>query len=257
MLRLIALPALALLVAATSVVVADPAALVAAKQALLAATDSASVPSLIRARASFRALSAADPADTALHLWVATATWRLVPLLARGEPQRAQRLLEDGLQHADQAIRLAPGSGEALALKAALQGLMIQFQPGAMMTLGPEAETGLARAMVLAPESPRVWFLQGIHSLHKPAEFGGSAALARQQLERSIALFAAAPRGDSTAFDWGEADALLWAGQAALRAGDPGAAVAYYQRSLDREPNLWVEHVLLPAARDSLARRKP
>ena len=237
---------------------ASPADLVAAKQALAAAVDSASAPALLHARARFAALSAAEPDDATLHLWVATATWRAVPLLARAEPQRAQRLVEDGLGHADQAIRIAPKDGEALALKAALQGLMIQFQPGAMMTLGPEAEAGLARAQVLSPESPRVWFLQGIHSLHKPAEFGGSPTLARRQLERAIALFAAAPHADSSAFDWGEPDALLWAGQAALRSGDAPAAVAFYEHALERDPgNRWVKQALLPAARDSLARSKP
>jgi len=256
MVRLIPLPALALALVVTTAWAADPAEVVSAKRALAAAGDSASVPAMLRARAQFQAMAAAEPYNATLHLWVATATWRVVPFLRR-EPEKAERVLRDGLQHADDAIRLDAKSGEAVALKAALQGLLIQYEPQSMMTLGPEAETGLARARVLAPENPRVWFLQGIHSLHKPAEFGGSPTVARQQFEHAITLFAAAPAVDSTALDWGEADALLWAGQAALRSADPRAAVSYYERALGRAPaNRWLKDVLLPAARDSLARVK-
>jgi len=209
----------ALLLLAPTARAADPGEVAAAKRALAAAVDSASAGALVKARAGFAGLSAAEPENAALHLWVATATWRAVPLLQRAEPARAEKLLRDGLRHADQAVRLDPRSGEALALMAALQG---------------------------------------IHSLHKPAEFGGSASLARQQLEHALALFAKAAPVDSAAFDWGEADALLWAGQAAGRSGDRAAAVSFYERALERSPgNRWVGKVLLPAARDSLAKARP
>jgi hypothetical protein len=234
---LFAFPVLALLPAGGPSRAAAPSDVAAAKRALQAAVDSASAPALLQARARFVSLSAAEPDDAALHQWVAVATWRTVPLLQRSDAARAERVLRDGLEHADVAIRLAPKDGEALAVKAALQGLLMRFDPGAMMTLGPESEANLARAQVLSPRSPRVWLLQGVHTLHKPAAFGGSAGAARVQLARAIELFA---------------------GQAAMQLGDFAAAESLYAGALARDSaNRWVGAVLLPAARDSLARRKP
>lgn len=248
---------LAALCTTTTAFAADRGELASAKRDLRVAADSASAQGAIKARARFQALSAAEPDDAALHLWVATATWRAVPLLTKAEPQRAERLLHDGLQHADDAIRLAPKDGEALALKAALQGLLMRFDPSSMMTIGPESEANLSRAQILSPESPRVWLLQGIHTLHKPAQFGGSPAKAREYLERAIGLFARDSLADSTGFDWGRGDACLWAGQASMQSGDAKSAVAFYEQSLSHDPeNRWVK-ALLPAARDSLAKAQP
>ncbi len=255
--RMTAVLLLAALSTTTAALAADRGELASAKRDLQVAADSASAQGAVKARAHFQALSAAEPDDATLHLWVATATWRAVPLLLKAEPQRAERLLRDGLQHADQAIRLAPKDGEALALKAALQGLLMRFDPASMMTIGPESEANLSRAQILSPESPRVWFLQGIHTLHKPAQFGGSPVKAREQLEHAIGLFARDSLADSTAFDWGRGDAYLWAGQASMQSGDPKSAIAFYEQSLAHDPeNRWAQ-LLLPAARDSLAKGKP
>jgi tetratricopeptide (TPR) repeat protein len=253
------IPCVLLLAAATSTgaLAADRGEIAAAKLDLRVAADSASAPGAVKARARFQALSAAEPDDALLHLWVASATWRAVPLLQRSEPQRAERLLRDGLQHVDEAIRLAPKDGEALALKAALQGLLMRFEPGSMMTLGPESAANLSRAQVLSPESPRVWFLRGIQTLHTPAQFGGSPVRAREELERAIALFARDSVSDSPALDWGRGDAYLWAGQASMQSGDTKGAVSFFEQALAHDPdNRWVQQ-LLPAARDSLAKGKP
>jgi tetratricopeptide (TPR) repeat protein len=233
----------------------NPSALVAAKRDLQAAVDSASAPAMVRARARFQALSAAEPGVAALHLWIATATWRVVPLLMRGDAPQAERLLRDGLAHCEEAIRMAPGDGEPLAVKAGLQGFLMRFDPSSMMTIGPESQANLVRALELSPANPRVWLFNGIQTLHKPAAFGGSAAGARGQFQKAIERFTAAVPGDSTAMDWGADDACQWAGQAAMQLRDFPGAVEMYEKALTLNPaSRWVRGVLLPAARDSLAR---
>jgi len=233
---------------------ADPGAVVAAKRALQAGVDSVSVPAIMSARARFQALSAAEPGDAALHEWVAIATWRAALLSRGGEPAKAERLVRDGLAQCDEAIRLAPREGLPLAVKAGLQSMIMRFDPGAMMTLGPESQANLERARALAPGDPRVMLFYGIQSMHKPAAFGGSVRAAHGQFLEAASLFAADSMADSTRMDWGRDDAILWAGRAAMALRDFPGAVKLFERALAANPkNRWVRGSLLPAARDSVA----
>jgi hypothetical protein len=248
---LAAVAALALF--AITVHAADPAAMVAAKHALQAGVDSASVPAMLRARARFQALSAAEPDNAVLHEWVAIATWRAA-LLSRDEPARTERLVRDGLAHCDEAIRRAPKDGLPLAVKAGLQSMIMRFDPGAMMTLGPESQANLERARVLGPKDPRVMLFYGIQTMHKPAAFGGSVSAAHEQFIEAAGLFSAAGTTDSTGMDWGRDDASLWAGRAAMALRDFPGAVKLFEQALAANPrNGWVRGSLLPAARDSVA----
>jgi tetratricopeptide (TPR) repeat protein len=131
--------------------------------------------------------------------------------------------------------------------------MLIVFDPGSMMTLGPAAEEHLDHALALDPRDPRVWLLKGIQTLHKPAEYGGGPKNARGQLDKAAELFAAAAAGDSTSFDWGWDDALIWAGQSAMQLRKFHDAVQLFSRALEiNSANAWARHRLLPAARDSL-----
>jgi tetratricopeptide (TPR) repeat protein len=234
---------------------ADPGAVVAAKRTLQAGVDSVSVPAIMGARARFQALSAAEPADAALHEWVAIATWRAALLARGGDAAKTERLVRDGLTHCDEAIHLAPKEGLPLAVKAGLQSMLMRFDPASMMTLGPESQANLERARVLAPNDPRVLLFYGIQTMHKPAAFGGSVSVAHGKFVEAARRFAADSTRDSTGMDWGRDDAYLWAGRAAMALGDFQGAVQLFEQALAANPNnRWVRGSLLPAARDSANR---
>ena len=210
---------------------------------------------VLKARAAYVALSAAEPKVAAFHYWVAYADWRAVPLMADSERTRAERYAKDGLDHCDQALALAPENAEALALKGSLQGIAIRFDPKSMMTLGVQGMMNLRRAIALDPANPRVRLLNAISILNKPAEFGGGAAAADSVFHKAITLFekAAAP-ADSTAPDWGGDDALLWAGRCASQLGDWTRARDLFREALRvNSANVWVKYVLLPEAEKALA----
>lgn len=254
--RLMSLCLAALLVggAAHCAAASDAAALAAARRALYAATDSASVPGLLKARAAFVALAAARPESASYHRWVALAAWRVAPLLLPIDRKQCERIVLDGLVHCEKAIAEDPKNAEAPALQGALQGIQIVFDPGQMMTLGPAAEEHLDHALALDPRNPRVWLLKGIQTLHKPEPFGGGPKNARGQLDKAAELFAATTAGDSTSFDWGWDDALVWAGQSAMQLRNFHDAYQLFSRALEiNRDNGWARHRLLPAARDSLA----
>ncbi len=229
---------------------ADPDAVAGARRMLQAGVDSARARQVLAARARFKALSEAEPSLPLLHYWVALSDWRLVPLLGRGaDRSRAERYCREGVRECDETLRLEPRSAEALALKGSLQGLLLGFEPSAMMTLGPEASLNLSRAKELEPENPRVWLLDGMGTLHKPAEFGGGPAPALEKLRRAQALFAGRASAVGLTPDWGAADAFIWAGLAAQQAGDLATARAMFQKALEAAPgNVWVRDVLLPRA---------
>lgn len=228
---------------------ADPAGLVAAKRALAAAVNGGDGAAALEARARFAALAASHDRDPDLHAWVALAAWRALPLVQATDRKRAKQIGEDGLAHCDRALALDARHAPALALKGGLQGMMIGLDPGAMMTLGPASGENLGRARELAPRDPRVRLLEAIGTFHRPAMFGGGAKRALPELEDALALFAAEPAADSTAFDWGHDDAWTWKGRAHAELKQPAEAVAAYRRALERNPrNGWVRTVLLPAA---------
>jgi tetratricopeptide (TPR) repeat protein len=254
--------------AARPALAADPAAVAAAKSALAAAVNAGDAKAIVAARGAFAVLAAAEPAVTAFDYWTALAAWRAVPMMT-GEAatkEQAKKLCKDAIDRCDRVLRAEPKHADAMALKAGLQGLWLSFDPAAMMTLGMEMEQSFARARELAPGNPRVAFLDGLNTLHKPAFVGGGADKARARFDEAIALFekaapgisaaAAARAGDPAAFDWGHDDACVWAGRAAMKEKDYAGAKAYYEHALAANPaNGWVRTQLLPQAEKQLAEK--
>jgi tetratricopeptide (TPR) repeat protein len=232
---------------------ADPAAIRSAQTALLAAAARGTASDLLQARGRLAALSAANPGSAELHYWTALADWRLAPRLVATD-RAAERWCRDGLEHAARAVELDPKHAEALALRSSLLGLSLTFDPGAMMTVGPEVEEIMARAVAMAPKNPRVVLLDGIGTLGKPGFVGGGARPALARLTAAAALFDAEAAADSPVTAWGRDDACVWAGRAAFQLGDPAGAVVWYRRALAASPgHAWVVRSLLPEAEKAAA----
>jgi len=208
---------------------------------------------LRKARGQLLAQLAADPASAQLHTWVAVAAWRAVPLLARIDKDAARRICEEGIEHTDAALKREPGLALALALKASLQALSIQFNGAASMTLGPVMMANMARAAEMSPHDPRIQLLDGINTLHTPAFFGGGPDKALPKFSRALELFAA-ETPDSSGVRWGRDDAHLWAGRAEARRENFTAARQHYLDALAANPkHSWVKTSLLPEVEAALA----
>jgi hypothetical protein len=233
-----------------------PAAEIAsAKRALHAAVSWGGTREILEVRARFAAVAAAQPRLAAPHYWLALADWRVVPRLGATSAESAERYCTEGLAEIGRVLEREPKNAEALALRASLLGMSLQFHPASMMTLGPEIEAATQRALAAGPQNPRVQLLAGLNTLNKPAFVGGGAKPALAQLEKSQQLFeAVAAPADSTAPDWGRDDAYLWAGRAAMKSGDAAAARAFYLKALGATPDHgWVRHQLMPEAEKALA----
>lgn len=232
---------------------AAPSPEVAARDALRAATRTGTVEDLIRARASFEALATGEPGSALYPYWVAVADWRIVPRFG-DDAAAAERWCRDGIAQATRAIKADPKFAEAIAIKASLQGMSLQFHPDQMMSLGAEMEESFGRARAMAPANPRVLLLDAINTLHKPAFVGGGPEKALPRFLEAQKAYAAEKPATGAAPDWGRDDAYLWAGITAMRLDDPDAAVGYYRKALDVAPdNGWVRGALLPEAEKAAA----
>jgi tetratricopeptide (TPR) repeat protein len=233
---------------------ADVAQVAAAKKALQVAVNTGDVDGMLAARGQFDALSVAEPKNALLHYWVAVCDWRVAPLLmGDATKDQGKRWVAEGIARADQAYALVPKFVEALALRCGLQGMSIQLDPSKAMPIGIQMGADLDHALSLAPNNPRVRLLDGISTLFKPGFVGGGAGNAIKALEKAQALYAAETVTDPAAPDWGKDDAFVWAGRAAVKAGDYKSAKGYYLKALAANPdNGWVKGSLLPAVEKQL-----
>ena len=228
------------------------------------AMNRGSLEGLLKARGRLLALVVADPKSATAHYWVAVADWRIVPIASGGDDEKtrknAERYCTEGLAQCDQALALDPRFAEAIALRASLQGLSIQFDPSRAMALGGEMMPAMDRAREIAPGNPRVLFLQALNTLHMPAFVGGGPARALPMFVKAQELYAAeakagGPGGDADAA-WGCDDACLWAGRAAMDLKDYPAALGYFKKALEVNPdNGWVRSRLLPEAEKAAAEK--
>lgn len=233
----------------------DRAAVAAARRDLQSAVNHADPAALAAVRARFAAMSAAEPAEPLLHYWVAVATWRALPF--QKDDKLGERMGDDALDHVEKGLAADPKFAELLAVKGALQGMVIRYKPGSMMTLGPQSGANLARAISMQPDNPRSHLLMGIGNFHKPAQFGGGPAVGDEEFQRAIEAFAKESVEDSILPAWGRDDAFLWHGRAAMESKDPAAAREAFRKALDVNPaNGWVKSSLLPEAEKALAAKE-
>ena len=99
---------------------------------------------------------------------------------------------------------------ETYSLLATLWGLQIGIDANRAMTLGPQIMEYTARAVQMAPDNPRVLYLQAISVLNTPPEYGGGVEPSRALVTRALEAFKTdkpaplAPR-------WGLAEATAFA----------------------------------------------
>ena len=196
------------------------------------------------ARVRLRAVPASRvfaPERLYLRAYVA---WRLSYFLPR-ESERSQSLLAEAQDDLEALLNLEPESADVLVLLATVNGSRVTGWWSALRR-GRRSLKDYEKALELAPANPRVVLLVGISRLFRPGRFGGSLERAQEDLVRARALFAR-ESADEPWPNWGEAEALAWLGQAALRAGDLDGAEAWYREALAVEPGYdWVLRSLLP-----------
>lgn len=205
-----------------------------------------------QARALFLRVAEGDSRRAALGRYYAGLSgYRLIPL-AEGDEDRQLQVMNDAIAHLETAIETAPKMADAHALLSALYGWKAGLQWYKAMFLGPRADDAMARAKKLAPQNPRVVFLNATGLYNKPSMFGGDKEKALKGFERAARLAAQETASGPLAPSWGRADALAWAGVAHMNAGRPDEARTAFRKALRVNPDFgWVKDVLMPQLAES------
>jgi tetratricopeptide (TPR) repeat protein len=172
---------------------------------------------------------------------------RYGPKATERDRDTADKLVEAGVEHLEKAIQLDKNFAEAHALAASLYGDRIASNPLLGMTLGPKSGVFMEKALTLAPDNPRVVYLDALKNNFTPTMFGGSKEEAMSGLLRSARLFAQWKSSDPLAPDWGHPECYAWLGSMYTEQKKFAEARAAFEKALELRPNYgWVTYELLP-----------
>jgi len=97
------------------------------------------------------------------------------------EPENAKKdqFLDQAQKYLDQAMVIEPGESELYMLQGFLYPSRITIDPmNRGVTLMPEMNKSLDKALELNPDNPRVYYLRATMTFHTPEAYGGGASKA-------------------------------------------------------------------------------
>jgi tetratricopeptide (TPR) repeat protein len=139
---------------------------------------------------------------------------------------------------------------EALAISAGCKWSAAEssFLPGSNMLGSMKVDSALEEAAVIAPNNPRVKFVDAMLSLRR-ASSKSERIDAERKLTAITAIFDALPPSDPGAPDWGYAEALAYLGQSYLEVGNRIGARNALERALVLAPDYrWARELLKQTA---------
>jgi tetratricopeptide (TPR) repeat protein len=222
-------------------------ALVDAKQLTEAGVTAGDVEGLLAARDRLRELAGQRVVATSALYHVGYVDTVLASILVDRDQGRPRQVIDHGIAHLKAALELDPKSADALMVMSTLYLQRMEVDTLSAVGSHGESRRSMERALALEPENPRVVMLVGVRLLYLPDWLGGDVALALERLEEASRLFSEAKPEGPLAPDWGQADALMWAGAALLRLDEYDRAEAALRAALELRPGYWrVTDWLLP-----------
>ena len=229
--------------------------IVQAKETLADGVNHRKTGAIQQARAAFERLAQANTDHPELaHYYSALAYRRMMDIT--DDDEASLRYADRSIESLEKAIEIDDEFGEAHALLASQYGRKMAIKPMYGMVLGPKAEKAMERAKEVAPESPRVVFLQAQSDYFTPEQWGGDKERAVRNLRRAIALFQTKTEADPLRPAWGHDEAYAWLGITQMHKQNYAEAKDAFQQALEVNPESgWVKDVLLPKAAQALTAR--
>ncbi len=176
------------------------------------------------ARARIERVATVAPNDAWAHHYIGYSYYREAIFRMQRDSGDPKAQLDLARASLERSITLGPVP-ETHALLSSVLGQQIGSNPLKGMVLGPKSDGAMEKAMEAGPNNPRVWLLNGIGTLYKPAMFGGGADKAEAQLRKAADLFKTdKPAG--LAPPWGHAEVYAWPGQHEVQTNDMATARA-------------------------------
>ncbi len=230
------------------------AELVAIKAKTMAADYRADLPALAEQRAA--ALPLADDPESGYlaRYWAGFASWRSAINGANGgmSPDLLKSHLDAAVADFESSTRLRGDFADGYAAAASVHGWLAAFQGGDAAAAGghiAESRRLLAKAKELAPDNPRVLWVEGGVFLFTPVAYGGDPDRAIEIYRRMSEVSDAEGRPDSPQPDWGKPEALMSLAFAHLNHPTPdlSSALKEAKAALALQPDwAYVRDILLP-----------
>ena len=112
------------------------------------------------------------------------------------------RYLDQAQEELDAAFKIKNKESESYTLQALICQMRITAQGDARQYSALAGEA-LAKAELLDPQNPRVYYLKATNLFYRPKEFGGGAEVARPLFEKAAALFEGSKKQETLLPAWG------------------------------------------------------
>ena len=242
---------------------ADPrGALVEMKARLMAADYGADLEGLRRLREELEPFFDDPEHGPVARYWAGFAHWRTAinePNVTGGT-EGVEAELRAALTQFEAAIVDAPDLVDAHAAIASATGWLQAIAAGrgdvdAIRSYAGRAQRALARAKELAPESPRVLWVEGGIVFNTPAQFGSSQQTGMELYRRAIEAADHDAVHDSPLPDWGKPEAIMALAWSYVYgdAPNPHRAKELAEQALELEPEwFYVREILIPEIEERL-----
>lgn len=227
-------------------------ALVAAKAHLMSADYRADLIELARVRDEIAPLRNDPDLGYLASYWTGYASWRwAINGVSKGMPPDELRAhVANAVADFEASLTLREDFADGIAAAASTHswlGTLLSDRDAATAHFA-RANKLMARALALAPDNPRVQWVQGGFYLFTPKTFGGDPARAEEIYARQVQI--SPPLDGGSPFpDWGKAEGWMSLAYAHLNRAEPDLAAAQKEahRALELQPDwAYVKDVLLP-----------
>ncbi|HSN72436.1 MAG TPA: hypothetical protein VLT59_13060 [Steroidobacteraceae bacterium] len=194
----------------------------------------------------------AGPHEELRTVHLAYAHWKLAQLRSPDDPAGALAAAERCVEALEAVVDLRTTPPEALAVQSACYGLLASLGGVLKAPLNSlRSARRMEAALAIAPDNPRVRYIEGLREADRPAAPGGDPAKAHQKLRDAVVAFET--DGELAVGDeprWGHAEALAWLGKSYFELGDLIAARESLERALIIAPDYaWAQRLLTGLAR--------
>lgn len=211
------------------------------------------------AAATFQKSIAREPQNGSAYYWYGAAEFhRLLNLMGQKQTGSTKSAVSQAMRRAidslETALRLNDKDAESHILLSTLYGMSIAESPVRAVWLGASVMDHRNKALKLAPDNPRAYYLTGMSYYYAPEILGGKAN-GLPFLLKAEKLFEAEGKKPHDPVDplWGYGSCLTFIGKTSQALGKMGDAGKYYRKALAVNP----KDQLAQAGLESLNTKSP
>jgi len=200
-------------------------AMMKAKKNLQTAMNAYDEKALIKVRGEFERILQLKKQDWIVNYYLALCDFGISYSAMGGEKQDKEKLkkyTESAMRLLEKSILVRDDFADSWILKLSLNFNRWIYESDKMGDIMSVSSESKMKAETLEPINPRLWLVNGISTYYMPENFGGGAAKAIKELEKSLDLFQTRIEKEEYYPDWGKDMVYGYLTLAYAKRGDDG-----------------------------------